>query len=61
MRIATKSGAKSLGIDVTDPFVALVLHGGFLYFDVKNQLVGATAINHGANARCSFLPNSQLP
>ena len=41
---STLSGTKKLGIDIADPFVALLIHGGYLYFDVSNRVCGATAI-----------------
>jgi len=44
VRLGTLSGTKKLGIDVNDPFVALVIHGGYMYFDVANKVCGATAI-----------------
>lgn len=44
IRLCTLAGTKKLGIDLHDPFVALVIHGGYMYFDVNNQVCGATSI-----------------
>lgn len=44
LTLLTRAGNARLGLDTTDPFVALIIHGGYLYFDGNKQVCGATAI-----------------